>query len=296
MACVVRSFARVLAVLSLIGGLCPQAFAQAVPRDALVLADIRPCGPIPLRGATCDYSVEIRNTTDAPLEGLAFSTLQDVLSGVFAEISTDGGDGDVKRVRLHLPPHGSQRVAFSFDAPSIAPESFSWLCPSLQIALDPEPLFGLVVAEELFCVLRDRRLDAVDVDPPAARVLIEDVRPCPPIGSAGGRCEYSAALRNTSESSVSGIARLVVDDLSGPVFEASTRTGDPAQVRRARVFLPGLESRRVSFAFDVPASVADGTRICPVLYFGEQPFPLFDTRLADYGTCLVKGERPPHGE
>ena len=71
-------------------------------------------------------------------------------------------------------------------------------------------------------------------------------------------------------------------------FEASTsKTGTSPQ--RAPVSVPALSSRDVTFFFNVPSFVPNGTTVCTQLQLGLDPSPLFNVaRLRDL-FCLAKG-------
>jgi len=130
--------------------------------------------------------------------------------------------------------------------------------------------------------------DVGDVVLPAPPILFSDIEPCAAIPVGGATCTYSAGIQNTTTAALSGVALSLVQGRDARLrFEVGKRAGDDV-LRRTRVELPPLASRRVSFSFDVPAFLPTGTQLCTTLKFGLDPEPLFTPARTAFLFCVEK--------
>ena len=117
--------------------------------------DIQPCEDLLPQGDTCRYSVTIRNNTNVPIKGLAWSPvdgsgLGSRLTFTLFEASTAGGSRQAVRARLGVGPFSDQALHFQFDVPSfVAGATF---CTRLFLGVDPDPLVITVRDAGLFCI------------------------------------------------------------------------------------------------------------------------------------------------
>jgi hypothetical protein len=135
------------------------------------------------------------------------------------------------------------------------------------------------------------QLDLGDValEPPA--IVFSDVKACDPIPVEGGRCEYSAVIRNTTDVRFIGQALSTVDGFGPVSFEASASRTGSGTVRRAALDIPPGGAHTVRFAFDVPRSFLNGEQVCARLDVGFDPFPLFNSA-GEVELFCVRKQRP----
>jgi len=122
--------------------------------------------------------------------------------------------------------------------------------------------------------------------PPA--VTVTDLQVCEGIPSVGGVCAYSVRVRNNTDEPL--LATAVGRVNTGATLFEVGNTLDTEGVQRPQVEIPPFDSQEVAFAFDVPAALPDGRRLCANLYLGYDPFPLFaPTRVDRQLFCITKG-------
>ena len=141
----------------------------------------------------------------------------------------------------------------------------------------------------LFSVGADQNLQVGDVKLIPPPILFSNIRPCTAILPQGGSCGYTVAIRNNTTAKFTGQALSLVNaGFNATVFEASTsKTG--TGVQRATVSVPALSSRDVTFFFNVPSFVPNGTTICTRLQLGLDPSPLFNVMRQRDLFCIAKG-------
>jgi len=112
---------------------------------------IQPCMSILPQGGRCEYSVNIRNNTTAPLSGQAHSIVDGGFGGSLFEATTRRSGDTVRRQPVRIPALSSQTVRFSFDVPSFVPNG-TFICTELFLGIDPSPLFNVTRRQNLFCL------------------------------------------------------------------------------------------------------------------------------------------------
>jgi hypothetical protein len=122
----------------------------------IMFSDIQPCEDLLPQGDTCQYSVLVRNNTDAPVRGLAWSLvdgygLLSSLGFTTFEASTRGGSLQAVRQRLNLAPLGEATLEFQFDVPAFV--LGAQFCTRVFIGVDPSPLVTTVRESFLFCIV-----------------------------------------------------------------------------------------------------------------------------------------------
>ncbi len=128
--------------------------------------------------------------------------------------------------------------------------------------------------------------DVALIPPP---ILFSNVRPCTAILPQGGVCQYSVSIRNNTTARFTGQAlSQVIGGLGSTRFEASTQRSGASPVR-APVSVPALGSRDVTFFFNVPSFVPNGTAVCTQLQLGLEPSPLFNVARQRDLFCIAKG-------
>jgi hypothetical protein len=120
-----------------------------------VFSNIVPCEDLLPQGDTCRYSVTLRNNTDAPFDGLAWSLvdgfdLPSSLGVTFFEASIVRGSRMAVRAPVSLRPFGEQTLYFRFDVPAFA--LGTEFCATVFLGVDPEPLVTTVGEDFLFCI------------------------------------------------------------------------------------------------------------------------------------------------
>lgn len=118
-------------------------------------SDIQPCQDLLPQGDTCRYSVRLRNNTNAPIEGLAWSLvdgfgLGSSLTFTLFEASTEDGSQQAVRQRVSVEPSGNQTVQFQFDVPAFVVGAT--FCTRVLLGVDPSPLVITVREAFLFCI------------------------------------------------------------------------------------------------------------------------------------------------
>lgn len=118
-------------------------------------SDIQPCQDLRPQGDTCRYSVRLRNNTNAPIEGLAWSPvdgfgLGSSLTFTLFEASTQDGSQQAVRQRVAVEPSGNQTLQFQFDVPAFV--LGATFCTRVLLGLDPSPLVITVREAFLFCI------------------------------------------------------------------------------------------------------------------------------------------------
>ena len=121
----------------------------------LSFSDIRPCPDLPPQGGSCRYSVTLRNDTDAPIRGLAWSLvdgfgLGSSLGFTLFEATTARGSRQAVRARVRVDPSGEQALHFRFRVPAFA--LGATFCPQIFLGLNPGPLVITVRQAPLFCL------------------------------------------------------------------------------------------------------------------------------------------------
>jgi hypothetical protein len=118
-------------------------------------SDIQPCQDLLPQGDTCRYSVQLRNNTNAPVRGLAWSIvdgsgLGSSLGFTQFEASTRSGSRQAIRERLDVEPLGEQTLEFQFAVPSFVVGAT--FCTRAFVGLDPRPLVITIRESFLFCI------------------------------------------------------------------------------------------------------------------------------------------------
>jgi hypothetical protein len=121
----------------------------------IAFSDIQPCEDLLPQGDTCRYSVTVRNNTNAPVEGLAWSPvngfgLGSSLTFTLFEASTAGGSRQAVRARVDVDPAGDQALHFQFDVPPFVVGAT--FCPGAFLGVNPNPLVITVRETFLFCI------------------------------------------------------------------------------------------------------------------------------------------------
>jgi len=121
------------------------------------VSDIQPCEDLLPQGGTCRYSVTVRNHTNAPLQGLAWSPVEGFglgshLTTTLFEATTAGGSRQAIRARVAVGPSADQAIQFRFRVPSFAVGAT--FCPRMFLGVNPHPLVNTVRIREdfLFCI------------------------------------------------------------------------------------------------------------------------------------------------
>jgi hypothetical protein len=121
----------------------------------ITISDIQPCED--LEGGRCRYAFTVRNNTNAPFQGLAWSPvdgfgLGSSLNFTLFEATTTPlvGSEQVIRARVAVAPFGERVVQFRFRVPSFAAEAT--FCPRVFIGVKPNPLVNTVAEAVLFCI------------------------------------------------------------------------------------------------------------------------------------------------
>ncbi len=139
---------------------------------------------------------------------------------------------------------------------------------------------------DLFDVGEGEDLNVGDLSLQPPIIKFSEIRSCGDLPSEGGRCRYSVRITNTSLTPIAGAAWSLVDshEIGSPLdftnFQAGTRDG---------VRLDPGESEVLQFRFKVPDTVQDGASICPLIFFGEDPDPFFNTLGQRFLFCIIKG-------
>jgi len=118
-------------------------------------SDIQPCEDLLPQGDTCRYSVTVRNNTNAPIEGLAWSPvdgfgLGSSLTFTLFEASTASGSRQAVRARVAVGPSGDQALQFQFGVPPFVVGAT--FCPRVFLGVNPDPLVITVREAFLFCI------------------------------------------------------------------------------------------------------------------------------------------------
>ena len=119
------------------------------------VSDIQPCEDLLPQGGACRYSVTVRNNTNAPLRGLAWSPVEGFelgsrLTFTLFEASTAGGSQGAIRARVAVGPFGDQAIRFRFRVPSFAVGAT--FCARIFLGVNPNPLVNTVSEAFLFCI------------------------------------------------------------------------------------------------------------------------------------------------
>jgi hypothetical protein len=119
------------------------------------------------------------------------------------------------------------------------------------------------------------------------------------VPAEGGRCEYAYFVENYQRTALTGafLSRVDVLASSDPLaylsrFEANPQGGDRAIERAPLAVGPGRREE-FPFAFDVPASLPNGTAICANFFFGFNPLPVLRTASSGSLLCFRKGSSEP---
>jgi hypothetical protein len=141
----------------------------------------------------------------------------------------------------------------------------------------------------MFSVDANQNVDVGDVALIPPPILFSNVRPCTAILPQGGVCQYSVSIRNNTTARFTGQAlSQVIGGLGSTRFEASTQRSGASPVRTP-VSVPALGSRDVTFFFNVPSFVPNGTTVCTQLQLGLDPSPLFNVARQRDLFCIAKG-------
>jgi len=115
-------------------------------------SEIRPCTSILPQGGRCEFSVNVRNNTNAPFTGQAHSIIDSGFGSSRFEATTGRSSGrTVRRAPIQISGLSSQTLRFSFDVPSFVPNG-TFICAELYLGLDPSPLFNITRNRDLFCL------------------------------------------------------------------------------------------------------------------------------------------------
>jgi hypothetical protein len=128
----------------------------ALALQPISFADIQPCEDLLPQGDSCRYSVTVRNNTDAPLEGLAWSVVDGFgvassLGFTRFEASTFRGFRQAVRAPVAVEPSAHQALQFRFDVPAFA--LGAEYCTEIWLGVNPEPLVTTIRQAFLFCLI-----------------------------------------------------------------------------------------------------------------------------------------------
>ena len=128
----------------------------ALALQPISFSDIQPCEDLLPQGDSCRYSVTVRNNTDAPLEGLAWSVVDGfgIPSGfgfTRFEASTFRGSRQAVRAPVAVEPSANQALRFRFDVPAFA--LGAEFCTEIWLGVNPEPLVTTIRQAFLFCII-----------------------------------------------------------------------------------------------------------------------------------------------
>jgi hypothetical protein len=121
----------------------------------IAFAAIQPCEDLLPQGDSCRYSVTVRNNTNAPVDGLAWSLvdgfeLGSSLTFTRFEASTVRGSRQAVRAPVRLEPFADQVLQFRFDVPALA--LGATFCTEVYLGVDPDPLVTAIRQTFLFCI------------------------------------------------------------------------------------------------------------------------------------------------
>jgi hypothetical protein len=122
-------------------------------------------------------------------------------------------------------------------------------------------------------------------------VQFSEIRPCGELPAEGGKCTYGVRINNITQDNFRGAAWSLVDSfgIGSPIDSTLFQSKNPKKIK----INPG-KSKVVSFNFDVPHTVKDGTYICTQIYVGQN-LPsqkgsfFFNTVGQKYLFCISKG-------
>jgi hypothetical protein len=122
----------------------------------IAFSEIQPCQDLLPQGDTCRYSVRLKNNTNAPIEGLAWSLVDGFGLGssltftLFEASAEEDGSQQAVRQRVSVEPSGNQKLQFQFDVPAFV--LGSTFCTRVFLGVDPSPLVTTIREAILFCV------------------------------------------------------------------------------------------------------------------------------------------------
>lgn len=130
---------------------------------AFSIGAVEGCGPLPPQGGICRYRAELRNATDGPFSGLAWSLVDSYDLGspngrtsFEASVAGAADAADATgptRVPVFVDSLSSAVVEFEFEVPSFLADGTTF-CQSLYLGVDPRPLYATVARSDLFCVAK----------------------------------------------------------------------------------------------------------------------------------------------
>jgi len=115
--------------------------------------------------------------------------------------------------------------------------------------------------------------------------VFENIVACADVPASGGRCRYSVDVRNNTDQDVKGMGWSLVNAY-GATSPLGFSTFPADNTRNAQV--EALSTRTLSFSFDVPAGVADGTFMCADAWFSDRETAYFGTLRNGALFCIMK--------
>jgi hypothetical protein len=169
---------------------------------------------------------------------------------------------------------------------------FRFESDSQGIPLDPANYLVHAMAPEYqpaetgpYMAYSSETLDFGDIalDPPP--FIIENIKPCADIPAAGGSCKYSVAIRNNTNNAVKGLGWSLVSTwgVTSPMGFSTF----PAEKSR-QIKVPARSFNTLAFSFDIPAGVAEGTVMCPQVWFSDRATEYFGTLRSQDLFCVMK--------
>jgi hypothetical protein len=114
----------------------------------VVFGNVVPCADVPASGGLCRYSVEVRNNTRRPIQGIGWSIVQAAGTGSALGYSVFAAD---REQLARIPALSSRRLVFSFRVPEgVAVGAF--FCPDAWFSDRENAFLGTLRTEFLFCV------------------------------------------------------------------------------------------------------------------------------------------------
>jgi len=137
----------------------------------------------------------------------------------------------------------------------------------------------------------DRDLGDIPLTP--FPIQFSEVRPCGDLPPEGGTCKYSVRARNGSTTPLQGAAWSLVEGsgigsfINWTEFQTG-KLGAKWPLPQKFALDPG-ERTVIEFRFTVPDTVATWAWICPRVFAGQSPNPLWETFGERWLFCISKG-------
>ncbi|HEX6202091.1 MAG TPA: carboxypeptidase-like regulatory domain-containing protein [Thermoanaerobaculia bacterium] len=121
-----------------------------------------PCADLPGSGGTCRFGARLQNRLATVLQGQVWTVFRGSTASPVGwtefQVGRNGAAIPVPQ-RLVLPPFAETTVEFQVQVPGEVP--FSWLCGSIMVGLEPNPLFNTAAIAGHFCF--EKRPEGVEV-------------------------------------------------------------------------------------------------------------------------------------